>query len=162
MRQEYADRMDELYAGWEAKGLVKPSFDGMDFWQKLDQCNKGGFDWYQPFDISLPHDDITEETQMHFGPAIFDIVTHKNILDTVEKLIGPEITSNPIQHVRIKPPEQAVPKDEIRAHIVSTDWHQDQGGHPRGGGQYGICHRLAGNYRCDPRKWMSSGFEWRL
>jgi len=127
VRQEYADRMNELYAGWEAKGLVKPSFDGMDFWQKLDQCNKGGFDWYQPFDISLPHDDITEETQMHFGPAIFDIVTHKNILDTVEKLIGPEITSNPIQHVRIKPPEQAVPKDEIRAHIVSTDWHQDQG-----------------------------------
>jgi len=127
VRLEYFARMDELYAEWENQGLVKPANKSMDFWSKLDQCYMGNFDWYQPFDISLPHDGITEETQMHFGPAIFDIVTHKNILDTVEKLIGPEITSNPIQHVRIKPPERTVPKDEIRAHIVSTDWHQDKG-----------------------------------
>jgi len=93
-----------------------------------EQVDHFNTDWYQPFDISLPHDGITEETQMHFGPAIFNIVKHKNILDTVEKLIGSEITSNPIQHVRIKPPEHAVPKDEIRAHIVSTDWHQDKYG----------------------------------
>lgn len=127
VRTEYLSRMDELYAGWEKQGLVIPAHKDMSFWEKLDQCYKGKFDWYQPFDISLPHDGITQETPMHFGPAIFDIVTHKNILDTVEKLIGPEITSNPIQHVRIKPPERAVPKDEIRAHIVSTDWHQDKG-----------------------------------
>ena len=127
VRSEYSARMDTLYAEWEKQGLVRPTDAGMTFWDKLDQCYQGNFDWYQPFDISLPHDDITEETQMHFGPAIFDIVTHKNILDTVEKLIGPEITSNPIQHVRIKPPERAVPKREIRAHIVSTDWHQDKG-----------------------------------
>jgi len=127
VRSEYSSRMNTLYADWENQGLVKPEHEGMSFWDKLDQCYQGNFDWYQPFDISLPHDGITEETQMHFGPAIFDIVTHKNILDTVENLIGPEITSNPIQHVRIKPPEHAVPKNETRAHIVSTDWHQDKG-----------------------------------
>ena len=55
------------------------------------------------------------------------MVTHPRVLDAVEALIGPEITSNPIQHVRIKPPEQAVDPSEIRAHVVSTDWHQDQG-----------------------------------
>jgi len=119
VRQEYFTRMDTLYADWEKQGLVKPAYEGMTFWEKLDQCYQGNFDWYQPFDISLPHDGITEETQMHFGPAIFNIVKHKNILDTVEKLIGSEITSNPIQHVRIKPPEHAVPKDEIRAHASS-------------------------------------------
>ena len=127
VKAEYSARMDHLYDEWEKQGLVKPAHDGMDFWSKLDECYKGDFDWYQPFDISLPHDGITEETRMHFGPAIFDIVIHENILDTIEKLIGPEITSNPIQHVRIKPPEGSVPKGETRAHIVSTDWHQDKG-----------------------------------
>jgi hypothetical protein len=92
----------------------------------LDVAIKGGFDWYQPFDISLPHDNITQDTPMHFGPAVFDMVTSDRILDTVECLIGSEITSNPIQHVRIKPPERNVLDGETRAHIVSTDWHQDR------------------------------------
>jgi len=127
VKAEYSELMDTLYAEWEAEGLVKPAHQGMSFWEKLDQCYKGDFDWYQPFDISLPHDGITEETRMHFGPAIFNIVKHKNILNIMEQLLGPELTSNPIQHVRIKPPERAVPKDETRAHIVSTDWHQDKG-----------------------------------
>ena len=64
---------------------------------------------------------------MHFGPAVFDFVTHKRLLDLVEDLIGPEITSNPIQHIRIKPPATDLYADEIRAHITSTDWHQDRG-----------------------------------
>ncbi len=95
--------------------------------EKLDVAFKGGFDWYQPFDISLPHHNISDQTPMHFGPAVFDMVTHKNILNMTEQLIGPEITSNPIQHVRIKPPQSAVPEGEVRAHIVKTDWHQDKG-----------------------------------
>lgn len=77
--------------------------------------------------ISLPGNGITADTPFHFGPATFDMVTNARILDVMECLIGPEITSNPIQHVRIKPPERAVPKNEARAHIVKTDWHQDMG-----------------------------------
>lgn len=127
IRREYAGLMDGLYAGWHDEGLVERPPQGLDFWEKLDIAFRSGFDWYQPFDISLPHEDISDETPMHFGPAVFDMITHKNILDTVEMLIGPEITSNPIQHVRIKPPEAAVDHREVRAHIVSTDWHQDLG-----------------------------------
>ena len=127
VRDEYALLMDRLFNQWHVEGLVDAPRPGMDFWEKLDVAYRGGFDWYQPFDISLPHAGITEETPFHFGPAVFDMVTDSNILDAVEALIGPEITSNPIQHVRIKPPERAVAKDEIRAHVVSTDWHQDQG-----------------------------------
>ena len=127
VRGEYAVLMDRLFEQWHAEDLVDAPRPGMDFWDKLDVAYRGGFDWYQPFDISLPHAGITEETPFHFGPAVFDMVTDSNILDAVEALIGPEITSNPIQHVRIKPPERAVAKDEIRAHVVSTDWHQDQG-----------------------------------
>ncbi len=127
VKAEYAQRMNELYPQWRAKGWVGEVADDLPFWQKLDHCRRGKFDWYQSFDISLPHADITEETPMHFGPAIFDIVTNTRVLDIVESLIGPEITSNPIQHVRIKPPQREVPKDEVRAHITYTDWHQDRG-----------------------------------
>lgn len=127
VRVEYADLLDGLYADWHAQGLVKRAPDGLSFWDKIDESYRAGFDWFQPLDISLPHSDITEDSPMHFGPAVFDLATHKNILDIVEQLIGPEITSNPIQHVRIKPPERSVPREEIRAHVVSTDWHQDMG-----------------------------------
>lgn len=127
VRREYADLMDKLYAEWHSQGLVKATGPKMNFWDKLNECYAAGFDWYQPFDISLPHEGITDDTPMHFGPAVFNMVTNGVILDTVEHLIGPEISSNPIQHVRIKPPQRAVPQNEIRAHVVSTDWHQDQG-----------------------------------
>lgn len=124
---EYADLMDRLYAGWAYEGKVPPPTPGMGFWDKLDIAFRGGFDWYQPFDISLPFAGIKDDTPMHFGPAVFDLVRCKGILDAVEMLIGSEITSNPIQHVRIKPPQKAVDASEIRAHVVATDWHQDMG-----------------------------------
>ena len=131
VRQEYADLLDRHYADWQDQGLVSPAKSTrkstMGFWDKLDKAYTGGFDWFQPLDISLPHHDIRADTPMHIGPAVFDLIRNKNTLDLVEKLIGPEITSNPIQHVRIKPPENAVGSDEVRAHIVATDWHQDQG-----------------------------------
>ena len=49
------------------------------------------------------------------------------ILDAVEQPVGPEITSNPIQHVRFNPPQHPVPRDEVRARITVTDLHQDMG-----------------------------------
>ena len=127
IRSEYSKVMDRQYDEWFARGMVKKPPEGLSFWEKLDQCYKGDFDWYQPFDISLPHSDIREDTPMHIGPAVFDIVRHPNILDTMEQLIGPEITSNPIQHIRIKPPQSAVSASENRAHVIATDWHQDMG-----------------------------------
>ncbi|MEZ5824023.1 MAG: phytanoyl-CoA dioxygenase family protein [Geminicoccaceae bacterium] len=127
VRGEYSDLMDRLYAVWHEEGLVKADSASLSFWQKLDHCVAAGFDWYQPFDISLPHENIRQDTPMHVGPAVFDMITHPRLLDMVETLIGPEIASNPIQHVRIKPPQRALPGSETRAHITSTDWHQDMG-----------------------------------
>ena len=127
VRQEYAELMRRHYAAWHASGDVKKAPDGLSFWQMFDEVCKSGVEWFQPMDISLPHDNIQEDTPMHIGPAIFDLLTNDRILDLVEGLIGPEITSNPIQHVRIKPPQSAVPVSENRAHVIATDWHQDRG-----------------------------------
>ncbi|MDB2476516.1 hypothetical protein N9X06_06145 [Paracoccaceae bacterium] len=123
---EYADLMDHLYFDWRQLGQVPELLPGATLWDKLDAAVRAKIEWYQPFDISLPADGITAETPMHFGPAVFDMITSDRILNTVECLIGSEITSNPIQHVRIKPPERDVQHGETRAHIVSTDWHQDR------------------------------------
>ncbi|MCB1451096.1 MAG: phytanoyl-CoA dioxygenase family protein [Nitratireductor sp.] len=127
VRREYTALLDDLYAAWHARGEVTIPPGKLDFHGKLLEAYRAGCDWFQPMDISLPGDRITLDTPMHFGPAIFDLVTNPRLLDMVEDLIGPEITSNPIQHVRIKPPAGDLRDDEVRAHITATDWHQDRG-----------------------------------
>jgi len=126
LRAEYGVLLDRLYAGWFAQGKVQVAPETLDFWGKLLVAYRAGCDWFQPMDISLPGDQITPDTPMHFAPAVFDMVTAPRLLDMVEDLIGPEITSNPIQHVRIKPPSTDLQRDEVRAHITATDWHQDR------------------------------------
>lgn len=126
VRQEYADILDDLYAKWFAKGQVTQPPEDMDFVQKLAHSYAQGCDWFQPMDISLPADRITESTPMHAGPAVFDMLTNPRLLDLVEDLIGPEITSTPIQHVRIKPPANMLFSDENRPHLDQTMWHQDR------------------------------------
>ncbi len=124
LRTEYETLLDTLYAGWLAEGRV-PEARG--FWPKLSAAYGAGCDWFQPMDCSLPGGEIAADTPMHFGPAAFNMITHPPLLDIVESLIGPEITSNPIQHIRIKPPQGEVRTDEPRAHVTLTDWHQDRG-----------------------------------
>jgi len=125
IKAEYAALLDALYADWLAAGRVPEG--PRSFEEKLLAAYKAGCDWFQPMDISLPGDRIAADTPMHFGPAVFDMVTAPRLLDMVECLIGPEITSNPIQHVRIKPPATDLRGGEVRAHITATDWHQDRG-----------------------------------
>jgi phytanoyl-CoA hydroxylase len=127
LEAEYSKLIDDLYADWLAEGRVTKDPENLDFFGKLLEAYVAGCDWFQPMDISLPGDRIQSDTPMHFGPAVFNMIKDSNLLDIVEQLIGPEITSNPIQHVRIKPPARDLYTDEIRAHITSTDWHQDRG-----------------------------------
>lgn len=127
IKAEYSRLLDDLYQGWYDNGLLDVPPEGLDFHEKLLVAYKAKCDWFQPMDISLPGDRINADTPMHVGPAVFGLLTDPKLLDLVECLIGPEITSNPIQHVRIKPPADNLFDDEARAHLTATDWHQDRG-----------------------------------
>tara|TARA_B100001179_G_C18465518_1_gene349059 strand:- start:4 stop:786 length:783 start_codon:yes stop_codon:yes gene_type:complete len=82
----------------------------------------------QYFDFSLPFAGVTKDTPCWFGPAVFKALVNEQILDVVESVIGPEIYSNPVQHVRIKPPEREIPKNKNGQPIIgATIWHQDHG-----------------------------------
>lgn len=122
VRREYQALLDDLL---HRSGLAGETA-GQSFSEKLTAAYRTGLDWFQSMDISLPGDRIHAQTPMHFGPAVFDMITAKPLLDLVADLIGPEITSNPIQHVRIKPPQRQLQAGEIRAHVGGTDWHQDR------------------------------------
>ncbi|WGW05716.1 phytanoyl-CoA dioxygenase family protein [Tropicibacter oceani] len=125
IKSEYGALLDAMYDDWHAKGRVPPP-GNQDFWQKLLTGYRAKCDWFQPMDISLPGGEIATDTPCHFGPAVFDMLTNPRLLDMVQDLIGPEITSNPIQHVRLKPPATTLRGDETTAHIMATDWHQDR------------------------------------
>lgn len=119
MAQEYEVLLRDLAASW---GL-----EWRGFWDTLRAAHLAGHDWFQPMDISLPGARIAPDTPFHAGPAAFDLLTCPQILDVVEQIIGPEITSTPIQHLRIKPPAKQVAQDEARVHVTGTMWHQDRG-----------------------------------
>jgi len=125
VKAEYSDLLDQMYEDWHAQGRVPPPGD-MDFFQKLLAAYDAGCEWFQPMDITLPGSEITADTPFHIGPEVFNMLTCPQLLDMVEDLIGPEITSNPIQHVRLKPPSRTLRSTETTAHIMATDWHQDR------------------------------------
>ena len=64
------------------------------------------------FDCLLPQSGVTHETPFWTGPAVFDLLRQRGRYSiAVESLIGPEIYANPVQHVRMKPPERLTPTD---------------------------------------------------
>lgn len=125
---EYAALLDDLCRKWQAQGKLASTYSHLPFGQRLIQVfRESGQAYYEHFDISLPQTNVTDDTPIHVGPAVFHLLTNPRMLDVIEALIGPEIYSNPVQHVRIKPPENAVPAGILDSLVVATSWHQDQG-----------------------------------
>ena len=59
------------------------------------------------------------------GRAIFEFLRNKNLLDLLESLLGSELTCNPIQHLRAKPPQAYENREGPSFH--NAPWHQDAG-----------------------------------
>jgi hypothetical protein len=125
---EYMALLDELVGRWLADGTLTSAYADLPFPQRLARIlSETGPQGFAPFDISLPFSGITEATPIHLGPAVFNLMRSPRLLDAIEQIIGPEILSNPIQHVRIKPPEDLLPAEFKNSLVTQTDWHQDQG-----------------------------------
>ncbi len=127
---EYSELLDRLSNRWHSEGKLSATYEGLPFEQRLSRIaveTGGGYSRY--FDISLPQANIRSDTPMHHGPAVFSLLGNPKLLDAVEQFIGPEIYSNPVQHVRIKPPERLFSEEEQLGNelVARTPWHQDQG-----------------------------------
>lgn len=123
---EYMALLDTLCEVWQEQGLITESYSHLPFESRLVELYKHGCDYITYMDISLPQGGVKADTPIHLGQAVFDLMTSPKVLSAVESIIGPEIYSNPIQHVRIKPPIKHLPKD-ANTLVSKTAWHQDQG-----------------------------------
>ena len=126
IRREYELTLRRECQRWHELGKLGAEFVDQSFDEQLLATIDAGLDYFQPLDISLPISEFQPEVPIHLGEQVFRMMRNEKTLDAVEDLIGPELTSNPIQHVRIKPPLAQVAEGEDRAHIIGTDWHQDR------------------------------------
>lgn len=125
--REYETLLDRLADRLFADNEITCKREDLDFRNRMTAIyQETGKTFAQYFNLSLPMTDVTEDTPFWTGPAVFALIRQPAILDLVESLIGPEIASNPIQHVRIKPPAKLVSKDMQASGLVGrTPWHQD-------------------------------------
>lgn len=127
---EYDGVLDRLADELFADGQITSRYEDLPFGERLGKIyQESGKVHAQFFDFSLPQKGIEHDTPFWTGPAVFSALTNEKLIDTAESIIGPEVYSNPVQHVRIKPPEAMVPKDPQtgRAMLGATQAHQDNG-----------------------------------
>ena len=128
--EEYANVLDGLAEELYESGEIGATYGDLSFSDRLTKIYaESGKVHAQYFDFSLPQRNIQADTPMWVGPAVFRMLRNENLLDVVESLIGPEIYSNPVQHVRLKPPEHLCPINEETGDVQlgATPWHQDTG-----------------------------------
>ncbi len=127
--EEYAGVLDQLADVLYEKGEISSRYEDLPFGDRVTRIYaETGTHFSGHFDFSLPFAGVTEETPFWTGQAVLNALTAAPLLDAVESLIGPEIYSNPVQHVRIKPPEKYLPRNERGEPVIgATEWHQDHG-----------------------------------
>ena len=126
---EYSGVLDRLADELYDEGEITSKYEGLPFGDRVTAIYaETGKQFSGYFDICLPFMGVTEETPFWTGQAVLNAITAEPLLDAVESFIGAEIYSNPVQHVRIKPPEKYLPKDADGNPVIgATVWHQDRG-----------------------------------
>jgi phytanoyl-CoA hydroxylase len=126
---EYHGVLDSLADDLFERGEISSKHGDLAFGERITRIyEESGAVHNQYFDFSLPQKGIEANTPFWVGPAIFSTLTNQRLLDVVESVVGPEIYSNPVQHVRIKVPESRAPRtDEGYVQFGATPWHQDEG-----------------------------------
>ena len=84
------------------------------------------YDLDQYFNTRLPRDHVKKDSDYFASNSLWNLITHKKILDVVEKVLGTEILCSPVQNTRIKQPEKKLPKGSVYDGLSGrTPWHQD-------------------------------------
>ena len=126
---EYGAVLDQLCDELVESGDLAEPYAELPFGERVSRVYAETQKVYaQYFDFSLPQKNIQRDTPYWAGPAVFAALTNPQLLDVVEQIVGPEIYSNPVQHVRVKVPESIAPRDADGNVIYgATPWHQDSG-----------------------------------
>ena len=129
IKTEYVQVLDKAVFKLKERGIIQDDYTDLPFGKRISQVleeSDGELNKY--LDITLPQKGVNLQTPMHCGPAVFNLMRNSKLLDAVEQFIGPEIYSNPTQHVRIKPPANYLAgTSRILSEIDTTVWHQDAG-----------------------------------
>lgn len=126
VKEEYAALLDGLADEWFKQRIISSTYHDLPFSERMCKFAAEGQDCTQYFDILLPSN-ATADTPIHLGPAVFNLLRNSRLLDVLEVFIGGEIYSNPVQHIRIKPPERVVPQNLLNGLNAAVGWHQDMG-----------------------------------
>jgi hypothetical protein len=125
--EEYGQLLDGLAHALCAEGAIPHPFEDLPFLQRLVEVSQAsGRSLGRYFSPTLPEGDITKDTPMHQGSAVFNLLTNPRVLDVVESVIGPEIFVNPLHHLRLKLPRRAV-HGQGDGLVAGVPWHQDSG-----------------------------------
>ena len=94
----------------------------------VEPISKIVFDDYDLLALVDTQQNVAPDTPMHLSDTVFGIITGARLLDVIEELIGSEIVSNPVQHIRMKLPQRALAAEGARNYLTaSVSWHQDLG-----------------------------------
>jgi len=126
---EYAGVLDSLADKLYSEGVISSTHSDLEFGERVTKIyGESGEIHNQFFDFSLPLNGVLPDTPFWAGPAVFNALTAPGVLDVAESVVGGEVYSNPVQHVRIKVPEAISPRDDDGNVIGGvTPWHQDAG-----------------------------------
>ncbi|MBO40475.1 MAG: phytanoyl-CoA dioxygenase [Chloroflexi bacterium] len=127
--KEYEGVLDNLANILFKQGTITSTYESLEFGERVTSIYEESKQIHnQFFDFSLPQKGITKDTPFWAGPAVFNALVNPDLLDIVQSIVGTEIASNPVQHVRVKIPENRAPRDsEGNVMYGATPWHQDLG-----------------------------------
>jgi phytanoyl-CoA hydroxylase len=115
------------------KGKLHSLYSDIKFEDRIQRVSaESSCSYPQAFDFSLPQSGITRQTPLYLGDKLFQMFSHSKIVDCISDILGTEeISSNPVQHMRIKLPakitEEIAKNSGFSGMVNPVPWHQDSG-----------------------------------
>lgn len=123
--EERNEVLDRLVAPLLADGRLESDHRHLPFPDRVARIvAESGADLSLDLDITIAGSPSGGPTSITMGPALLALLTNERLLDAVEQVVGPEISSSPIQHFRWKLPRRLTEASE-NALIMRTPLHQD-------------------------------------